>query len=101
MAELATRMARKSASRQSPKMSVIAPRIARMPLKTVRTLARTMLAVERLVAGGSTGPRAARRRRASSSLRPVAEIGAVTVLRPPRLHGACPAAGPSRLVSRT
>ena len=29
-----------------------------MPLKTVKTFARTMLAVERLVAGGSTGPRA-------------------------------------------
>jgi hypothetical protein len=33
-----------------------------MALKTVSRFARTMLAVERLVAGGSTGPRSARRR---------------------------------------
>jgi hypothetical protein len=60
-----------------------------MPLKTVKRFARTMLAVERLVAGGSTGPRASRRRRASSSVRPVVlaeEEGSVVSVRLPRLH---------------
>src|SRR6266545_2280373 len=41
-----------------------------MALKTVKTFARTMLAVERLVAAGATGPRSAKRRSASASLRP-------------------------------
>jgi hypothetical protein len=39
-------------------------------LKIVKTLARTMLAYERLVAGFSSGPRAARRREASASVNP-------------------------------
>jgi hypothetical protein len=44
MPEFPTRMARKSASCHSPKASVTTPATARMRLKTVRTLARTMLA---------------------------------------------------------
>jgi hypothetical protein len=44
IAELETRTPRKSASRQSPKKSVRAPKTARIRLKTVKTLARTMLA---------------------------------------------------------
>ncbi len=39
-------------------------------MKIVRTLARTMFAYERLVAGFSNGPRAASRREASASDRP-------------------------------
>ena len=68
----ATRTPRKSASCGSPNASVIAPATARIRLKTVKTLARTMLAYERLVDGGGTGPRSARRRSASASLRPAA-----------------------------
>jgi hypothetical protein len=89
MAELASRMKRKRESRQSPKASVTAPATTRMRLKTVRTLARTMLAVDRLVAGGSTGPRSASRRSASACARPLGGVpvrdGSVSV-RTPRLH---------------
>jgi hypothetical protein len=41
--EFATRIPRKSASRQSPKTRVSVPKTARIRLKTVKTLARTML----------------------------------------------------------
>jgi hypothetical protein len=66
-----------------------------MRLKTVRTLARTMLAYDRLEAGGSIGPRSASRRRASSSDRPVGEwatrssgvVGAVSVSEARLPHG--------------
>jgi hypothetical protein len=90
IAEFESRMKRKSASRQSANASVRTPKATRMPLKTVRRLARTMLAVERLVAGGSTGPRASRRRRASSSVRPAAaaEEEEIVSVRIPRLHRA-------------
>jgi hypothetical protein len=44
IAEFATRIARNSASRASPKASVNPPKAARIRLKTVSTLARTMLA---------------------------------------------------------
>ena len=67
IAEFATRMPRKSASRQSPNASVSTPKTSRIRLKNVRTFARTMLAVERLVAGGSTA-RARRGRRCASAL---------------------------------
>jgi hypothetical protein len=61
---------------------VSTPITSRIALKTVKTFARTMLAVERLVAGGSTGPRSARRRSASASVRPVgfAAVGSVPVV---------------------
>ena len=57
-----TRIARKMASRQSPKISVTMPKNSSVTLKTVSRLARRMLDHERLVGGGSTSPRAARRR---------------------------------------
>jgi hypothetical protein len=44
-------------------------------LNGVNTFARTIEAVERLVAGGMGGPRSARRRRASASVSPVALTG--------------------------
>ena len=64
-------MNRNSASRQSAKTSVSSPSAARIALKGVSTFARTIDAVERLVAGGAGGPRSARRRLASASVRPV------------------------------
>jgi hypothetical protein len=49
---------------------VTIPATSRITLKTVRTFARTMLHVERLVGGGPGGGFAARRREASASVRP-------------------------------
>jgi hypothetical protein len=66
-------MAMNSASSIFPNAIVAIPATSRIRLKTVKTLARTMLAYDRLEAGGSTGPRAASRRRASASLSPPAE----------------------------
>ena len=63
-------MTRKSASRQSAKTSVSSPSTARIALNGVSTFARTIDAVERLVAGGADGPRSARRRRASAWVSP-------------------------------
>ena len=53
------RIARKIASRQSAKISVIMPNTTSTTLKTVNRLARRMLRHDRLVGGGST-PRARR-----------------------------------------
>ena len=61
----------KMASRQSPNASVRTAKTTRITLKTVKTLARMMLAHERLVAGGSSGMSASRRV-ASASVRPSA-----------------------------
>jgi hypothetical protein len=68
---LATTMPRKSASRGSPNASVSAPNATRIALKTVTTLATTMLVYERLVAGARGPPAAARRAAASCSERPI------------------------------
>ena len=57
----ATMIARKSASRQSPKTRVSSPSASRIALNGVTMLARTMLAVERLAGGSLRPPRAARR----------------------------------------
>ena len=67
MPEFSTRIARKSASSKAPNASVAIPATSRIRLKTVKTLARTMLAYERLDGGGSIGPRAASRCCASAS----------------------------------
>ncbi len=75
MPAFSTRIARKTASRQSPKISVTMPKNSSVTLKTVNRLARRMLDHERLVGGGSTSPRAARRRLASAWLRPSAGGG--------------------------
>ena len=75
MVALATRTPRKSASCHSPNASVAAPATARIRLKTVKTLARTMLAYERLVRRSRTGPRAARRVAASASDKPLCASG--------------------------
>ena len=61
---------RNSASRQSANASVKAPNTIRIRLKIVSVFARTMLAYERLLAGGATSPRSASRRLASASLNP-------------------------------
>ena len=58
MSELATRTARNSASRGSPKISVTTPNAARIRLKGVSTLARKMLTVERLDRSGRVRPAA-------------------------------------------
>jgi|SoiMethySBSTD1v2_1073268.scaffolds.fasta_scaffold510538_2 hypothetical protein len=75
-----------SASSIFPNAIVAMPATSRIRLKTVKTLARTMLAYDRLDAGGSTGPRAASRRCASASLRPSGEgvtwVVAVSMTRP-------------------
>src|SRR5687767_7508095 len=82
-------IARKRASRQSPNASVSTPSTTRIRLKKVKTLATTMLRVDRLVAGTGGGPRSASRARASASVRPAggasARAGSVSVRRP-RLH---------------
>ena len=75
MPELATMIPRNRASRGSPKINVTIPKPARIRLNTVRTLARTMLAYERLVPEIRGGPASARRRAASASLRPAETSG--------------------------
>jgi hypothetical protein len=85
MLALRIRIARKSASSTAPNASVAMPATSRIRLKTVKTLARTMLAYERLVAGGRAGPRAERRRLASSSVSPSGEgawVVAASIERP-------------------
>jgi hypothetical protein len=77
---LKTTIPRKSESRQSAKASVRTPKTIRIRLKRVKTFARTMDAVDRLVAGGSSGPRSASRRAASASLRP--EVAGVSSVAP-------------------
>ncbi len=79
MPALMIRIPRKRASRQSAKISVIRPKTTSTTLKTVSRLARRMLRHERLVVGGSTSPRAARRRAASCSVRPSARGGSRSV----------------------
>ena len=64
---LKKRIPRKRASCHSPNASVAAPATARIRLKIVKTLARTMLAYERLVSCVRCGGRAAWRRRAASA----------------------------------
>ena len=76
--ELATRMARNSASCASPKASVTAPKTSRIRLKTVKTFATTMLLYERLDRCGAAG-RAATLRSASSCVSPA---GAAVVVTP-------------------
>ncbi len=76
MPEFATRIPRNRASLQSPALRVRTPNTTRMRLNTVRVFARTMLAVDRLVAGGSgSPPRSASRRAASCSVRPPSPAG--------------------------
>ena len=70
MPVFATRIPRNRAFRQSPNTSVTTPKLARIRLKTVRTLARMMLAYERLAEIVAAPPRWLRRRRASASVRP-------------------------------
>src|SRR5262245_50042938 len=87
-------MKRNSASCGFPTASVSTPRTTRITLKTVKTLARTMLRVERLVAGASAGGRAASRRAASCSESPVGAgwAAARVSLRPSRLTAPPPPA---------
>ena len=74
----ATTIPTKSASLASPKISVTSPSESRIALNGVATFARTMLAVERLDACGSTAPRAWSRARASAAVRPTGAASAVT-----------------------
>jgi hypothetical protein len=89
MPEFAARIPRKSASCHWPNASVAPPATSRIRLKTVTTLARTMLQVDRLVGGGPGGGFAARRREASASVRPRCSRSALAVaVRPATLaHG--------------
>jgi hypothetical protein len=70
MPVFATRIPRNRASRQSPNTSVTTPKLARIRLKIVRTLARMMLAHERLAEIVAAPPRWLRRRCASALVRP-------------------------------
>jgi hypothetical protein len=70
MPAFATTIARKSASCAEPNASVSTPNATRITLNGVSTLARTMLAYERLDGVSSRAGRSASRRAASSALSP-------------------------------
>ena len=88
----------KSASSQWPNANVRTPNETRMRLKTVKTFARTMLAIDRLVVAGSTGPRSSISRAASASERPWSDrlagggtrvsVTSATLARPEAAHAA-------------
>lgn len=75
-----TRMPRKSASRQDPKVIVNTPNNSRMPFGIVTVFARRMLAYERLERLRRTSPRASNRRAASISLSPIREVSTTVTI---------------------
>ena len=75
----ATRIPRKSASFQEPKVIVSTPNTNRIPFGMVSVFARMMLAYERLERWRGSSPRASKRLAASASVRPT---GAASVAVP-------------------
>ena len=80
MATFETRIPRKSASCHAPKVSVSRPKTKRIPFGTFSVFARTMLAYDRLERWRGSLPRAARRRAASTSFRPVVAARATAAI---------------------
>jgi hypothetical protein len=75
-----TRIPRKSASRQDPKVIVNTPNNSRMAFGIVKAFARMMLAYDRLERVRGTSPRASKRRAASIALSPVREVSATVTI---------------------